>query len=112
MTFNLVQSVAGPTQEHGHTLDLVLSCGLPVFNIDVCNTVFSDHMPVLFDISLSSVILLNHVLQLIVVVCLTLPLLYSYCPPFVLILRNLTILFHLPKHPGYWCSIYNHAFQT
>ncbi len=46
-SFNLVRSVTGPTQEHGHTLDLVLSCGLPVGN-----AVFSDHMPVLFEISL------------------------------------------------------------
>ena len=32
-SFNLVQSVLGPTHERGHTLDLVLSHGLPVFNI-------------------------------------------------------------------------------
>lgn len=51
-SFNFVQSVTGPTQEHGHTLDLVLSCGLPVFNIEVFSAVFSDHLPVLFEISL------------------------------------------------------------
>lgn len=48
-SFNLVQSVSGPTQEHGHTLDLVLSYGLPVLNLEICDAVFSDHMPVLFE---------------------------------------------------------------
>ncbi len=38
---------------HGHILDLVLSCGVPVFNVEVCDAVFSDHAPVLFDISLN-----------------------------------------------------------
>lgn len=32
-SFSLVQSVPGPTHEHGHTLDLVLSYGLPVTNL-------------------------------------------------------------------------------
>uniref|UniRef100_A0A8P4K1H9 Reverse transcriptase domain-containing protein n=1 Tax=Dicentrarchus labrax TaxID=13489 RepID=A0A8P4K1H9_DICLA len=52
-SFNLVQSVSGPTQEHGHTLDLVLSYGLPVFNLEICDAVFSDHMPVLFEAALA-----------------------------------------------------------
>ncbi len=52
-SFNLVQSVSGPTQERGHTLDLVLSFGLPVRNLEICDAVFSDHMPVLFDIALA-----------------------------------------------------------
>lgn len=42
----------GPTQEHGHTLDLVLSSGIPVFNIEVCDAVFPDQMLILFEISL------------------------------------------------------------
>ena len=46
--FNLVQSVSGPTQERGHTLDLVLSYGLSVYNLEVFGACFSDHMPVLF----------------------------------------------------------------
>lgn len=29
-SFNLVQSVTGPAHQHGHTLDLVSSCGLSV----------------------------------------------------------------------------------
>uniref|UniRef100_A0A3B4X257 Reverse transcriptase domain-containing protein n=1 Tax=Seriola lalandi dorsalis TaxID=1841481 RepID=A0A3B4X257_SERLL len=49
-SFNLVQSVCGPTKEHGHTLDLVLSYGLPVFNLEICDALFSEHMPVLFDV--------------------------------------------------------------
>lgn len=51
-SFNLVQSVMGSTHELGHTLDLVLSCGLPVSNLEISNAFFSDHMPVLFDISI------------------------------------------------------------
>ncbi len=52
-SLNLVQSVTGSTQQHGHTLALVLSYGLPVFNIEACDAVFSDHVPVLFETSLS-----------------------------------------------------------
>ena len=48
-SFNLVQSVLGPTHEHDHTLDLVISYGLPVLNLEVCDAFFSDHMPVLFE---------------------------------------------------------------
>ena len=33
--FNLVQYISGPTQEHGHTLDLVLSHNLPISNVQV-----------------------------------------------------------------------------
>uniref|UniRef100_A0A8C6M722 Reverse transcriptase domain-containing protein n=1 Tax=Nothobranchius furzeri TaxID=105023 RepID=A0A8C6M722_NOTFU len=51
-SFNLVQCVAGPTHERGHTLDLVLSHGFPSFNIEICDAVFSDHSPVLFEVPL------------------------------------------------------------
>lgn len=44
--FNHVQSALGPIHERGHTLHLVLSCGLPVFNLEVWEAFFSDHMPV------------------------------------------------------------------
>lgn len=54
--FNLVQCVSGPTQERGHTLDLVLTHGLTVSNLEVCEAFFSDHMPVVFEISLSCVV--------------------------------------------------------
>lgn len=50
--FNLVQSVSAPTHEHGHTLDLVLSYGLPVCNVEIFDAVFSDHIPILFEFSL------------------------------------------------------------
>ncbi|KAL6459500.1 hypothetical protein MHYP_G00329720 [Metynnis hypsauchen] len=53
-SFNFVQCVFGPTHEHGHTLDLVLSHGLSVLNIEICDSGFSDHMPVLVDVVLSS----------------------------------------------------------
>ncbi len=52
-SFNLVQSVSGPTQERGHTLVLVLSYGLSVFNLEICDAAFSDHMPVLFEVALA-----------------------------------------------------------
>ena len=48
-SFNLMQSVLGPTHEHGHTLDLVLSYGLPVLNLEVCDAFYLDHLPVLFE---------------------------------------------------------------
>lgn len=50
---SLVQSVPGPTHEHGHTLDLVLSYGLPVTDLEICDCALSDHMPVLFNIGLT-----------------------------------------------------------
>ncbi len=52
-SFNLVQWVSGPTHEHGHTLDVVYSQGLSVFNLEICDNVVSDHMPVLFDVGFS-----------------------------------------------------------
>uniref|UniRef100_A0A8C5AN71 Reverse transcriptase domain-containing protein n=1 Tax=Gadus morhua TaxID=8049 RepID=A0A8C5AN71_GADMO len=48
-SFDIVQAVLGPTHERGHTLDLVLSYGLPVCNLEICDAFFSDHMPVLFE---------------------------------------------------------------
>lgn len=48
-SFNFKQSVSSPTHEQGHILDLVLSLGLPICNIEVGNDVLSDHMPVTFD---------------------------------------------------------------
>lgn len=51
-SFNFVQSVSGLLQEHRHTLDFVLFYGLPVFFATICDVVFSDHMPELFDVAL------------------------------------------------------------
>lgn len=47
-SFELIQSVNGPTQKCGHTLDLVLTYGLSVLNLEISNAVFLDHMPILF----------------------------------------------------------------
>lgn len=51
--FHLVQSVTGPTHEHGHTLDLVLSYGLAVCHLEITDTGFSNHKSVAFKISLT-----------------------------------------------------------
>lgn len=51
-SFNITQSVKSPTHERGHTLDLVLSCGLQLQDIQICNLNFLDHMPVLLKISI------------------------------------------------------------
>ena len=59
-SFNFVQWVSGPTHEHGHTLDLVLSHGLSVFNLVICDNVVSDHMPVLFDAGFSCATVKSH----------------------------------------------------
>jgi len=39
-----------------HTLDLVLIHGLTVSDLEVCDAFFSDHMPVIFEISLPGVL--------------------------------------------------------
>uniref|UniRef100_A0A3B3HT18 Reverse transcriptase domain-containing protein n=1 Tax=Oryzias latipes TaxID=8090 RepID=A0A3B3HT18_ORYLA len=51
-SFNLVQLVSAPTQEQGHTLDLILTHGLTTFDLEICDALFSDHMPVLFNVQL------------------------------------------------------------
>lgn len=51
--FHLTQHVSGPTQVHGHILDLLLSYSFPVDNVVVADAVFSDHSPVMFDFSLT-----------------------------------------------------------
>lgn len=35
------------THEHGHTLDLILTYGLPGLTLTICDLVFSDDMPVI-----------------------------------------------------------------
>lgn len=45
--------MSGPTYEHGHTLDLALSQGLSVSSLEICDNVFSDHMPVLLEVAFS-----------------------------------------------------------
>lgn len=43
-SFNFMQFVLNQTHEQGHILDLVLSLGLAVCNVDVLNYGLSDHM--------------------------------------------------------------------
>ena len=52
-SFNLTQFTTGPTHKLGHTLDLVLSCGKPICNMEVIDTCLSDHSAILFDSLLS-----------------------------------------------------------
>ncbi len=47
-SLNVVQWVNGPTHYRVHTLDLILTYGLSVADIDICDTPLSDHRPVLF----------------------------------------------------------------
>ena len=53
-SFNLVQSVSGATHSRGHTLDLVLSTGVPIKNLEISEFPVSDHKAVLFQTSLPS----------------------------------------------------------
>lgn len=49
-SFDFDQWVSGPTHIQGHTLDLLLSRGLPVLDINILDTGLSDHLPVLFSL--------------------------------------------------------------
>ena len=51
-SFNLIQHVTEPTHELGHTLDLVISLGLTISNIQVRPPIGSDHFPLFFDLLL------------------------------------------------------------
>ena len=51
-SFNLVQSITGATHSRGHTLDLVLSTGICINNIELYEFAASDHKAVLFQTSL------------------------------------------------------------
>ncbi|KAJ0033693.1 hypothetical protein NQD34_000800 [Periophthalmus magnuspinnatus] len=48
-SFDLIQSVDGPTHNAGHTLDLILSHGLSVSLVEISETVLSDHLPIIFN---------------------------------------------------------------
>ena len=47
-SFNLVQHITGSTHSKGHTLDLLLSHGLPLNNLNVVDFPPSDHKAILF----------------------------------------------------------------
>ena len=51
-SFNLKQSVTAPTHEKSHTLDLVLSHGLNVCISEIYDVPISDHLPVMFTLTL------------------------------------------------------------
>lgn len=53
-SLNFVQWVKGPTHCLGHTLDLILTYGLSLADVEFCDTSFSDHIPVLFTTLLPS----------------------------------------------------------
>lgn len=50
-SFDLLQWVKSPTHKLGHMLDLILTHNVKVDDVDVCDINFSDHMPILFNIS-------------------------------------------------------------
>ncbi len=53
-SFSLMQSVLEPTHSHGHTLDLILSFGFPIHNVETADTLLSDHKPVIFNASFTA----------------------------------------------------------
>lgn len=50
-SFNLMQSVDGATHKQGHTLDLVLSRGVPVGELTIENMGLSDHFVIMFNVT-------------------------------------------------------------
>lgn len=52
-SFDLTQLVNGPTHIYGHTIDLVLTHGLFIEDLELYDHVISDHKPILFNISVS-----------------------------------------------------------
>ncbi len=51
-SFDFVQWVSGPTHAQEHTLDLILSRGVSVLDIKIEDAGISDHLPILFSVSL------------------------------------------------------------
>ena len=52
--FGLTQHINKATHLLGHTLDLILSYGFSVDNIVIEDATFSDHRPIMFDVTLSN----------------------------------------------------------
>ncbi len=50
---DFVQWANEPTHVHGHILDLVLSHGFPISDVQIGDLSFSDHRPVVFSVDLS-----------------------------------------------------------
>ncbi|KAI2651126.1 hypothetical protein H4Q32_019149 [Labeo rohita] len=53
-SLNLSQFVSAPTHNLGHTLDLVLSLGVPITNLSVIDAAFSDYLPIVFEFDYDS----------------------------------------------------------
>ena len=51
---NFLNGVDGPSHVQGHTLDLILSHGISVFDTTICELNFSDHKPIIFSVPLVS----------------------------------------------------------
>lgn len=49
-SFDLTQSVDGPTHNNGRTLDLIISHGLSISLVEICVTPISDHLPIIFEV--------------------------------------------------------------
>ncbi len=51
--FSFTQFISGPTHIQDNILDLVMSLGFPITNIEVRDAGLSDHLPIIFDCSIT-----------------------------------------------------------
>ena len=51
--FGLTQHVTEPTHSRGHTLDVLISKGVVISNVDVVDVALSDHFCIFFDLSVT-----------------------------------------------------------
>jgi len=51
--FSLTQRVTEPTHSRGHTLDVLISKGVVILNMEVVDVALSDNFCVLFDLSVT-----------------------------------------------------------
>lgn len=49
-SFGFMQNINGATHVHGHTLDLILSNGVAVEDVNIEDVSFSDHSPIVFNV--------------------------------------------------------------
>ncbi len=49
-SFGFMQHINGATHVHGHSLDLILSNGVTVENVNVEGVSFSDHSPIVLNV--------------------------------------------------------------
>lgn len=55
-SFNLTQHISGVTCEHSHTLDLVLSFGIPIYNVEISDFFVFDRKPVILNVTMSGIV--------------------------------------------------------